>query len=141
MGYAGSKVSRGKQPLQPQPPPPTSYTRNQQQSSGPPPGAMLQMPKVPGPQVPQRLPITESPFVRSLTPMKVENCCSFSGYFNTRPSSFMDPSLPLKKQPIFKCEPGADVRAFDPQNPLKKRVPDALLQDVEPVLKPGYQMW
>ena len=41
---------------------------------------------------------------------------------------FEDPLLPAKKRPIFDLEAGY-VRAFDRSAPLKKRVPEHLLQD------------
>jgi hypothetical protein len=60
-------------------------------------------------------------------PMKVSMCASFNIDL-VAPLHTLDPLLPAKKRPIFDCEAG-HVRAFDRSAPLKKRVPEHLLQD------------
>jgi len=93
------------------------------------------MPLVPGPQASQTFPTPPS-FEAPNVPWKGDN----GGLFNTPvampPSSFQDRQYRLKKQPMFKCGPGVGTHAGDLQNPFKKRLPEAVLQDPSIVLGP-----
>jgi hypothetical protein len=107
-------------------PPAPAYMKSQQPSAD----AMLQMPLLPGPQVSMRTAQMMSPMPMP-EPLKVTGCACFNVETAFLPS-YAD--LPLKKRPIFESAPGAR-HAYNARNPLKKRVSDCLLQDVEPVFQ------
>lgn len=142
--HATRQGARAQQP--PLPPPPQRHHQSaraeypQQMAASMPQvsGPVRQMPLVPGPQARQwsKAPAVPQP-EESQVPWKVEHLASF-GALGAAPLILPDGQreFPVKKQPLFKTAPGADRLAFDPYTPLKKRVPEALLQDPKPVLCP-----